>query len=205
MTNSEQIVQFGYNAYAKPSAALYVLRNTIMGPELFDAAFKEYAQRWKFKRPGPADFFRTMEDASAVDLDWFWRGWFYEPAALDQAIGSVTAKPRRGRVGVEINNLRRMVMPVDMLVTYDDGSTERRRIPVEAWARTDSFPTRWDSGGKSITRIEIDPDKWLPDVDRSNNVFEADDGGDEPARDRLDHRNVPSTQGESGSVKKSED
>lgn len=89
MTNSEQIVQFGYNAYAKPSAALYVLRNTIMGPELFDAAFKEYAQRWKFKRPGPADFFRTMEDASAVDLDWFWRGWFYTTDYVDVAVDDV--------------------------------------------------------------------------------------------------------------------
>src|SRR5690606_11839056 len=129
-------------------------------------------------------------DAAGDDLAWFWRGWFYEAVSLDQAIGSVTAKPRRGKVGVEVNNLRRMVMPVDLLVTYDDGSTERRRIPVEAWARTDSFPTRWDSGGKTITRVEIDPDKWLPDVDRSNNVFQA--GGDEdegPARDRLDHRN----------------
>jgi len=89
MTNSEQIMQFGYNAYAKPSAALYVLRNTIMGPELFDAAFKEYAQRWKFKQPGPADFFRTMEDASAVDLDWFWRGWFYSTDYVDVAVEDV--------------------------------------------------------------------------------------------------------------------
>mgnify|MGYP001791329418 CR=1 FL=1 len=89
MTNSEQIMQFGYNAYAKPSAALYVLRNTIMGQELFDAAFKEYAQRWKFKQPGPADFFRTMEDASAVDLDWFWRGWFYTTDYVDVSVEDV--------------------------------------------------------------------------------------------------------------------
>ena len=76
MTNSEQIAgrEFGANAYAKPAAALSVLRETIMGPELFDYAFKEYSRRWAFKHPDPADFFRTMEDASAVDLDWFWRG-----------------------------------------------------------------------------------------------------------------------------------
>ena len=89
MTNSEQIIQFGYNAYAKPSAALILLRNTIMGPELFDAAFKEYAQRWAFKHPTPADFFRTMEDASAVDLDWFWRGWFYSTDYVDVAVTDV--------------------------------------------------------------------------------------------------------------------
>lgn len=89
MTNSEQIMQFGYNAYGKPSAALYTLRNTIMGPELFDAAFKEYAQRWKFKSPTPADFFRTMEDASAVDLDWFWKGWFYTTDHVDLTVDNV--------------------------------------------------------------------------------------------------------------------
>ena len=89
MTNSEQIIQFGYNAYAKPSAALMLLRNTIMGPALFDASFKEYAQRWAFKHPTPADFFRTMEDASAVDLDWFWRGWFYSTDYVDVAVDQV--------------------------------------------------------------------------------------------------------------------
>ncbi|WKN33706.1 M1 family metallopeptidase [Porifericola rhodea] len=89
MTNSEQVMQFGYNAYGKPSAALYTLRNTIMGPELFDAAFKEYAQRWKFKSPTPADFFRTMEDASAVDLDWFWKGWFYTTDHVDLTVDNV--------------------------------------------------------------------------------------------------------------------
>ncbi|NNE55249.1 MAG: hypothetical protein HKN32_04465 [Flavobacteriales bacterium] len=77
MTNSESIYQFGNNAYGKPATALNILRETIMGRELFDHAFKEYSRRWAFKHPSPADFFRSMEDASAVDLDWFWRGWFY--------------------------------------------------------------------------------------------------------------------------------
>ncbi len=89
MTNSEQIRQFGYNAYGKPSAALTLLRETIMGEELFDMAFKEYAQRWAFKHPMPADFFRTMEDASAVDLDWFWRGWFYSIDHVDIELSNV--------------------------------------------------------------------------------------------------------------------
>ncbi|MEW6989101.1 M1 family metallopeptidase [Colwelliaceae bacterium 6441] len=89
MTNSESILQFGNNAYGKPATALNILRETIMGRELFDFAFKEYAQRWKFKRPTPADFFRTMEDASAVDLDWFWRGWFYTTDHVDIALGDI--------------------------------------------------------------------------------------------------------------------
>ena len=89
MTNSEQITQFGNNAYAKPAAALSILRETVMGPELFDYAFKEYAQRWAFKHPEPADFFRTMEDASAVDLDWFWNGWFYTTDYVDIEVSNV--------------------------------------------------------------------------------------------------------------------
>ena len=89
MTNSESILQFGNNAYGKPATALNILRETIMGRELFDFAFKEYAQRWKFKRPTPADFFRTMEDASAVDLDWFFRGWFYTTDHVDIALGDI--------------------------------------------------------------------------------------------------------------------
>ncbi len=89
MTGSEEILQFGPNAYAKPATALNILRETILGRELFDFAFREYARRWKFKRPTPSDFFRTMEDASGVDLDWFWRGWFYSTDHVDIAIDSV--------------------------------------------------------------------------------------------------------------------
>jgi hypothetical protein len=89
MTNSEQILQFGNNAYAKPAAALSILRETIMGPELFDYAFKTYAERWAFKHPDPADFFRTMEDASAVDLDWFWKGWFFTTDNVDISVDNV--------------------------------------------------------------------------------------------------------------------
>lgn len=89
MTNSESIFQFGNNAYGKPATALNILRETVMGRELFDYAFKMYCERWKFKHPTPADFFRTMEDASAVDLDWFWRGWFYSTDHVDIALDDV--------------------------------------------------------------------------------------------------------------------
>lgn len=90
MTNSESILQFHANAYSKPATALNILRETVMGRELFDFAFKTYAQRWMFKHPTPEDFFRTMEDASAVDLDWFWRGWFYSTDHVDIALNKVS-------------------------------------------------------------------------------------------------------------------
>jgi len=89
MTNSESILQFGNNAYGKPATALNILRETIVGRDLFDFAFREYAQRWKFKRPTPEDLFRTLEDASGVDLDWFWRGWFYSTDHVDISLEQV--------------------------------------------------------------------------------------------------------------------
>ena len=115
MSNSETIVQFGANAYGKPATGLNILRETIMGRELFDHAFKVYANRWKFKHPTPEDFFRTMEDASAVDLDWFFRGWFYSTDFVDIGVTEVKqyyvsetatkelkdAVVRRGRFGQE--------------------------------------------------------------------------------------------------------
>jgi len=116
MTQGDHVYQFGNNAYAKPAAGLYILRHVVMGPELFDHAFKTYAKRWAFKHPTPADFFRTMEDASAMDLDWFWRGWFYTTDVNDIGIKDVkkyyvTDKPTKRaqnmakRYGITVNDL----------------------------------------------------------------------------------------------------
>jgi len=115
MSQSNNIYQFGSNAYAKPAASLYILRELILGHKLFDKAFKTYAQRWKFKHPTPADFFRTMEDASATDLDWFWRGWYYTTDYVDIGIKKVSqyvltktptkrAKMVAKRYGISLNN-----------------------------------------------------------------------------------------------------
>lgn len=103
MTQSDSILQFGNNAYAKPATALVILRETVLGRELFDRAFREYAQRWAFKRPTPYDFFRTMEESSGVDLDWFWRGWFYSTDHVDISLESVTAA-RLQSVDPEVRN-----------------------------------------------------------------------------------------------------
>jgi len=90
MTNSESIAQLGNNSYGKPATALVILRETVVGRDAFDAAFKEYSRRWAFKRPTPYDFFRTIEEVSGVDLDWFWRGWFYTTDHVDIELKSVT-------------------------------------------------------------------------------------------------------------------
>ena len=165
MSNSENIIQFGPNAYTKPATALNILRETIMGRELFDYAFKEYARRWAFKHPTPADLFRTMEDASAVDLDWYWRGWFYGIDPVDIAIDTVKhavydataaapasmggAMMRGGRGGMG-GGARGMDKP--QVPAFDDISKVRNRADKSIVFLTDSdtslrdFYWRYDRG-----------------------------------------------------------
>lgn len=127
MTNSENIVQFGPNAYAKPATGLNILRETIMGRNLFDFAFKEYARRWAFKHPTPADLFRTMEDASGEDLDWFWRGWFYGINPVDISLDSV--KVATADVNGAIPAAKSIIKKIDapMVPEFDDISKIRNR------------------------------------------------------------------------------
>lgn len=137
MTNSESLLQFGNNAYAKPATALNILRETILERELFDFAFREYGRRWKFKRPMPADFFRTMEDASGIDLDWFWRGWFYTTDHTDISIENVhlfnadTANP-------EVDKARRRAEREAQPETLSQ--QRNRALP----KRTDQYPSLRD-------------------------------------------------------------
>ncbi|MDQ6609593.1 MAG: M1 family metallopeptidase, partial [Bacteroidota bacterium] len=128
MTNSENIIQFGPNAYSKPTTGFNILRETIMGRELFDYSFKEYAKRWAFKHPTPADLFRTMEDASAEDLDWFWRGWFYGIEPCDISLDSVKwfkADLQSNPKKVETSRMQGVAKP--QLNTFDDISKIRNR------------------------------------------------------------------------------
>ncbi|RZK90366.1 MAG: M1 family peptidase, partial [Pedobacter sp.] len=125
MSNSENIVQFSPNAYSKPATGLNILRETIMGRELFDYAFKEYAKRWAFKHPTPADFFRTMEDASGEDLDWFWRGWFYSTDACDISLDEVRhAKAEFPKPAKSVKEVVKVDRP---LLADDDISKMRNR------------------------------------------------------------------------------
>ncbi len=130
MTNSENIIQFGPNAYSKPATGLNILRETIMGRELFDYAFKEYCRRWAFRHPTPADFFRTMEDASAEDLDWFWRGWFYNTDPVDISLDSVRVAALDTDTAERNNAFSRPLnIPVQkpLLNKYEDISKIRNR------------------------------------------------------------------------------
>ncbi|MDZ4796051.1 MAG: M1 family metallopeptidase [Bacteroidota bacterium] len=140
MSNSENIVQFGPNAYSKPATGLNILRETIMGRELFDYSFKEYARRWAFKHPEPADFFRTMEDASGEDLDWFWRGWFYSTEVCDISIDTVKyAKPDLAaeQEATSASTIKRSV-DKPMVPTFDDISKIRNRNDEKIKFQTDA-------------------------------------------------------------------
>jgi len=156
--------------YRKTGYGLYLLREFILGPDRFDQAFHGYTSHWAFKSPQPADFFRAMENGAGMDLNWFWRGWFLEPATLDQRIAGV--KHVEDGAIVVLDNLGDMVMPVRMEIDYDDGSSEIVDLPVEIWAQT----SRWRAGikthGRMISKITLDPDKILPDTDRDNNTWE---------------------------------
>jgi len=128
MTNSENIIGFGPNAYSKPSTGLNILRETIMGRELFDYAFQQYARRWAFKHPTPADFFRTMEDASGEDLDWFWRGWFYSTDVTDISLDSVKyMRPDLDATPRNTESSRMMPLAKPLIPTFDDISKIRNR------------------------------------------------------------------------------
>jgi hypothetical protein len=131
------VLQFGNNAYAKPATALNILRETVLGRELFDFSFKQYSQRWKFKRPEPADFFRTMEDASGVDLDWFWRGWFYSTDHVDISIEGVRLY-RLDTLNPDVEKPARKQEKADQPVTL---SQERNKALPK---RLDQYPTLRD-------------------------------------------------------------
>ena len=153
-----------WTAYQKPALMLRLLREEVLGPEAFDDAFREYARRWRFKHPQPADFFRTMENVSGRALDWYWREWIYTTSRLDQAVDSVTA--RHDSTRIVLSYAREMVMPVEVSLRYADGHEETRRIPVEMWNYGRHFALTVPG---RVTSVEIDPRHAYPDMNRSNN------------------------------------
>lgn len=155
-----------WTAYQKPALMLSLLRDEVLGRERFTAAFREYTRTWAFKHPTPADFFRIMRDQSGMDLDWFWRGWVESTGRLDQAVGGAGVEGDRPTVTLE--NRGTLVMPLRMLVHYDDGSATTVELPVEMWNLGNTFTWRGDPG-RDIREVIVDPTGVLPDVDRSNN------------------------------------
>ncbi|MEZ5055587.1 MAG: M1 family aminopeptidase [Saprospiraceae bacterium] len=254
MTSSDNIVGFFPNAYLKPATALNILRETVMGRELFDRAFKEYCERWAFKHPTPADFFRTMEESSGMDLDWYWRGWFYSIDAVDISLDTVkwykvdlksdpepktftqesknekpfeniTRKKNKDE-GVEFavesdpalqdfyyknrawetedsvssqkihlyentyskkekkqlfednnyyeltfSNKGGLVMPVIIEWTFEDGTKETEKIPVEIWRKNENSFTKVFVKQKEVKAIIIDPLKETADINTGNNEW----------------------------------
>jgi aminopeptidase N len=176
MTEADQLnmMMLGMLQYQKAGAGLQLLRENILGHERFDYAFRTYIRRWAFKSPQPTDFFRTMEDASGMDLDWFWRGWFVEAATLDQAIEQVRQGDEEQPARITFGNRGRMVMPLSYKVTFSDDSTEVRDVPVQAWFSSNRVQQRLDVA-KPVRKIEIDAQRVMPDCDRGNNVWEHKD------------------------------
>jgi len=164
----------GQAAYNKPATGLYLLRHHILTDTTrFDVAFREYVRRWAFKHPTPADFFRSMEDALGEDLSWFWRGWFYTTAVVDQAVDSVsTLHDSAGAPygAVFLSSPGALPMPVDLRLTFANGSTEQLRLPVEVWYLRNRY-VYIRPMPSPIVKVEIDPEAQFPDVRRANNVW----------------------------------
>ena len=167
----------GILAYSKPSSGLVMLREQVLGKERFDRAFRTYVSRWAYKHPTPEDFFRTMENATGEDLNWFWRSWFINNWQLDQAITKIKYKKNDPKLGVAISieNLDKMPMPVVLEVVTKSGLKSRINLPVEIWQRNNSWTFRHNST-EEIASITLDPDHVLPDSNSENNVWKSDKG-----------------------------
>jgi hypothetical protein len=171
--NIPEVIQqgnLGVVAYLKPSQMLRVLREVVLGKERFDAAFREYIERWAYKHPTPWDFFHTMENVAGEDLSWFWRAWVFNNWKLDQSVKSVSYPRESAANGasITIESLEKMPMPVTVLVKEANGKSHRLDLPVEIWQRgatwTFQVPTT-----SEVSEVVLDPDKKLPDWNRDNN------------------------------------
>jgi len=160
--------------YSKTAVGLNILRNSIIGANRFDYAFRTYIRRWAFKHPQPDDFFRTMNDAAGEDLGWFWKEWFYETWKLDQAVKSVVYikdKPENGAL-ITVENLGEIALPVTLKITEQNGNTQQIKLPVEVWQRDEQWTFKYNSTSP-ITSIVLDPNNELPDENRSNNIWKG--------------------------------
>jgi hypothetical protein len=164
----------GENAYVKTAVGLAQLRDEILGPQAFDESFREYTRRWAFKHPSPADFFKTMENVSGKRLDWFFREWFLENPHFDVGIDTLVQKQAGevDSVGVRFRNYARGVLPLRVRFTFSDGSAQDFTYPAEIWSTNSAFYDRfYDFRGKTVSKVQIDPDNRLVDTDRDNNVW----------------------------------
>ena len=173
--NIPEVIQqsnLGVAAYMKPSMMLHALRDQVLGPERFDAAFREYVNRWAFKHPTPWDFFHSMENVSGEDLSWFWRGWVFNSWKIDQSVKGVKYIDDKPENGAEINieNMEKMPMPVTVLIKESNGKEQKINLPVEIWQRGATWKFRVSTTSE-IKEVILDPDKKLPDWNRDNNQW----------------------------------
>ena len=201
MSNPENVYQLGPNAYSKPATALNILRETVMGRKLFDHAFKTFSQRWMFKHPTPEDFFRTMEDASAFDLDWFWRGWFFTTDVVDMGVTEVKDLKKLGDdkryfslyfqrslqnlTPSELQNRKEskkfyevvfekpggIPMPLIVEYSYADGTTDRKTYPAQVWRKSDKTISKYIATNKELVGVVVDPDNATADINKDNNSW----------------------------------
>jgi hypothetical protein len=164
----------GLLAYYKPAIALSILREQILGPERFDRAFKTYIDRWAYKHPTPDDFFRTMENVSGENLNWFWRAWILNNWKLDQGVVDLKYVNNDFKQGalITIENLDKMAMPVILDIKTKSGKVNRLKLPVEVWERNARFTFNYPST-EEIVSIVSDPDKVFPDSNPANNIWPA--------------------------------
>ncbi|WP_133556903.1 M1 family metallopeptidase [Algoriphagus boseongensis] len=158
----------GMVAYMKPGIGLIMLREYILGPERFDNAFRSYIKTWAYKHPQPNDFFNHMENVSGENLSWFWKGWFYGNGNIDLGITGV--QPYGGNYLISLVNKGDFPMPVLLEISFEDGSKERVKLPVEIWQRGDSW-THLLKTSKKVTAVEIDPDKVITDINLGNDSW----------------------------------
>ena len=158
----------GWLAYRKPAKGLLILRDVVLGPERMDAALRAYIERWAYKHPQPADFFRTVEDVSGEDLDWFWRGWFMSTDRYDAALTALASTD--GVAVATVENRLGLAFPTTVEFRFADGTTERAEVPVEAFFESDTFGASVELRGRTLAGARLDPDALLPDADRSNDA-----------------------------------
>ncbi|AZA85099.1 peptidase M1 [Chryseobacterium lactis] len=166
----------GALAYYKPGAGLSILRETILGPEKFDKAFRIYIDRWAFKHPTPWDFFHTMENVAGEELNWFWRGWFINKWKIDQSVKNVKYVNGDFKNGAQITveNLGQLPMPTTVQLKFKDGTTNTVKIPIEVWKRNTEWTFKVDSN-KEIDEVKLDPDSMVPDINMKNNRWASSD------------------------------
>ncbi|RYG10360.1 MAG: peptidase [Chitinophagaceae bacterium] len=163
----------GINLYYKPSWALHILRDQVLGKDRFDFAFKQYIENWAYKHPTPNDFFRTMENAAGEDLSWFWKGLFLNNWKMDQGISDVKQVKNNGAITaytITVDNLDKMPMPIILGIKTKSGKTDIVKVAADVWMKNTSWEVRYPTT-EEVVEVVLDPQQVLPDSNSGNNKW----------------------------------